>query len=226
MVMLAAKPDQVDIDFDRTAVVVVDMQNAFATKGGMFDLAGVDISGAAPAIDVNREILAAARRNGVEVIYLQMTYKPDLSDAGGPLSPNYHKELGMVLMRQRPELAGTLLVENSWDWQIVDGLKPERGERIITKARYSGFAGTGLDAHLRSADIRYLLFTGIATNVCVESTARDAYFAEFWPILIEDAMNHSGPDFIRQATLWNFENVFGWVTRSKDVIAAMDRGRN
>jgi ureidoacrylate peracid hydrolase len=226
MVMLAARPDQVDIDFDRTAVVVVDMQNAFATKGGMFDLAGADISGAASAIAVNRLLLAAARRNGVKIIYLQMTYKPDLSDAGGPLSPNYHKELGMVLMRQRPELAGTLLVEHTWDWQIVEELKPEPGERVITKPRYSGFAGTGLDAHLRSADIRYLLFTGIATNVCVESTARDAYFSEYWPILVEDAMNHSGPDFNRQATLCNFEIVFGWVTRSGDVIEAMDRGRN
>ncbi len=69
--------------------------------------------------------------------------------------------------------------------------------------------------------IRNLLFTGIATNVCVESTARDAYFAEFWPIMIEDAMNHSGPDFNRQSTLWNFEHVFGWVTQSANVIAAL-----
>ena len=66
---------------------------------------------------------------------------------------------------------------------------------------------------LRAAGIRHLLFTGIATNVCVES-ARSALFNDFWPILIEDAMNHSGPDFKRQATLWNFEHVFGWVTRS------------
>jgi ureidoacrylate peracid hydrolase len=132
----------------------------------------------------------------------------------------------MVLMRQRPELEGKLLIENSWDWQIVDGLTPQPGDRVITKSRYSGFAGTGLEAHLRSEDVRYLLFTGIATNVCVESTARDAYFGEFWPILVEDAMNHSGPDFNRQATLWNFENALGWVARSGDVIEAMDRGRN
>jgi ureidoacrylate peracid hydrolase len=61
----------------------------------------------------------------------------------------------------------------------------------------------------------------VATNVCVESTARDAYFEEFWPILVEDAMNHTGPDFSRQATLWNFENVFGWVTTSDAVIQAL-----
>jgi ureidoacrylate peracid hydrolase len=74
---------------------------------------------------------------------------------------------------------------------------------------------------LRASGIRYLLFTGVATNVCVESTARDAHFSDFWPILVEDAMNHSGPDFNRQATLWNFEHTLGWVTTSDNVIAAL-----
>ena len=78
-----------------------------------------------------------------------------------------------------------------------------------------------METYLGAGSIRYLLFTGVATNVCVENTARDAYFAEFWPIMVEDAMNHSGPDFNRQATLWNFEHVFGWVTRVDDVIALL-----
>ena len=150
-----------------------------------------------------------------------MTYQPDLSDGGDAKSPNYHKELGLRMMRARPELAGKLLVENTWDWQIVDALKPEPGDLVVHKTRYNGFCRTGLDTKLNIAGIRYLLFTGIATNVCVESTARAAFFAEFWPILIEDAMNHSGPDFNRQATLWNFEHVLGWVTTSDNVIAAL-----
>jgi ureidoacrylate peracid hydrolase len=66
------------------------------------------------------------------------------------------------------------------------------------------------------------LFTGVATNVCVESTARHAFFNDLWPILVEDAMNHSGPDFNRQATLWNFEHTLGWVTSSDAVIAALE----
>jgi ureidoacrylate peracid hydrolase len=69
--------------------------------------------------------------------------------------------------------------------------------------------------------VRNLLLAGVATNVCVESTARDAYFEELWPILVEDAVNHSGPDLNRQATLWNMEHVFGWVTRSEEVSAAL-----
>ena len=91
----------------------------------------------------------------------------------------------------------------------------------MRKSRYSGFCGTDLEAYLRAHNIKYLLFTGVATNVCVESTARDAFFAEFWPILVEDAMNHSGPDFNRQATLWNFEHALGWVTSADHVIAAL-----
>jgi ureidoacrylate peracid hydrolase len=150
-----------------------------------------------------------------------MTYRSDLSDGGGVDSPNYHKELGLVMMRDQPELDGKLLVEGTWDWQIVEELTPHPGDLVITKSRYSGFCGTSLADELRAADVQYLLFSGVATNVCVESTARDAFFEEFWPILVADAMDHSGPDFNRDATLWNFEHVFGWVTSSAQVIEAL-----
>ena len=226
MVPLAAKPEPVVVDLAQTALVVVDMQNAFLSKGGMFDIAGFDLSGAAQTIEVNQRLVVAAREAGVKVVYLQMTYRSDLSDAGGPASPNYHKELGMVLMRERPELAGTLITENTWDWQIVDELAPQPVDHVVTKTRYSGFWGTNLDSYLRSENIRYLLFTGVATNVCVESTARDAFFSEYWPILVEDAMNHSGPDFNRQATLWNFEHVFGWVTNADNLTKALAANSN
>jgi ureidoacrylate peracid hydrolase len=226
MVPLAAKPEPVVVDLAQTALVVVDMQNAFLSKGGMFDLAGFDLSGAPAVINVNQSLLATVRNAGVRVVYLQMTYRPDMSDAGGPASPNYHKELGIVMMRNRPELAGTLITENTWDWQIVDELTPQPGDHVIAKSRYSGFWGTNLDSYLRSENIRYLLFTGVATNVCVESTARDAFFAEYWPILVEDAMNHSGPDFNREATLWNFEHVFGWVTNAENLTKALAADSN
>lgn len=222
MISLPTRPQPIEIAPRQSAVIVVDMQNAFVSKGGMFDLAGFDVSGAAAAVETTRRLLASCRRAGMPVVYLQMSYRPDLSDAGDAASPNFHKELGMVMMRQRPELRGRLLVDDTWDWQIVDALKPRPGDKIVRKSRYSGFCGTDLEAWLRARDIRHLFFTGVATNVCVESTARDAFFAEFWPVLVEDAMNHSGPDFNRQATLWNFEHVFGWVTRADSVIAALD----
>lgn len=221
MISLNTRPEPVGIDPERTAVVVVDMQNAFVSESGMFDLAGVDISSAPAVIDANRRLLKACRQAGVKVVYLQMSYRRDLGDAGDVSSPNYHKELGIVTMRKRPELGGKLLVDGTWDWQIIEALTPEPQDWVIRKSRYSGFCGTDLEQRLRDADIRHLLFTGVATNVCVESTARDAFFAEFWPILIEDAVNHSGPDFNRQASVWNFENVFGWVTDTSNVIAAL-----
>ena len=221
MVALAARPEPVDIDLTKTALICVDMQNAFAAKGGMFDLAGFDIAKAPDVIKVHQRLLPACRKAGVKVIYLVIAFKPDLSDAGDPASPAYHKELALRMMRTRPELAGKLLIDGTWDAAIVDELKPEPEDLVIRKTRYSGFCRTELEDTLRAAGIRNLLFTGVATNVCVESTARDAHFSEFWPILIEDAMNNSGPDFNRQATLWNFEHVLGWVTRSSDVIAAL-----
>jgi len=226
MVMLSARPEQIDINFARSALIVVDMQNAFASPGGMMDLAGLNIAGAADVVTASRDLIAGCRARGVKIVYMRMTYQPDLSDAGGPGSPNYHKEIGIVLMRDRPDLAGKLLTEGSWDWQIVDELTPQDGDYVINKSRYSGFCGTNLETYLRGQDIRHLFFCGIATNVCVESTARDAYFAEFWPVLVEDAMNHAGPDFTRDATLWNFENIFGWITTVDQLCAAMVRPVN
>ncbi len=226
MIELSARPGSVHIELNRSAVVVVDMQNAFAKPGGMLDLHGSYMAEAAAVIEVNENLLVAARKARVKVIYLAMTYRPDLSDAGDPTSPNYHKELGLKLMRERPELAGKLLIDGTWDWQIVDELRPESDDLLIRKSRYSGFVGTDLDSILRTAGIRFLFFTGIATNVCVESTARDAFFGEYWPILIEDAMNHTGPDFCREATLWNCENLFGWVSNAASVITVFNEGNS
>ena len=199
------------------------MQNAFVSKGGMFDLAGFDISGAAPAIAANQRLLAASRRAGVKVIYLQMSYQPDLSDAGDASSPNYHKELGMVMMRAAPRTARQAADRRQLglaDRRCADAGAGRPYRAQIALQRLLRHRSGGVSAGARTSS--YLLFTGVATNVCVESTARDAFFAEFWPILVEDAMNHSGPDFNRQATLWNFEHVFGWVTSADQVIAALE----
>jgi ureidoacrylate peracid hydrolase len=221
MVTLAARPEGLEIDPARTAVIVVDMQNAFATPGGMFDIAGLDISGAPAAIAGTQRVLTAARAVGTPVFYLQMSFKPDLSDAGDETIPAYHKEIAMKTMRRFPEHHGKLLVDGTWDAAIVDALKPQAGDTVVRKSRYNGFVGTDLEQQLKSRGIRHLLFTGIATNICVESTARSAFFLDFWPIIIEDAVNHAGPDFTKAATLWAFENVLGWVTDTAAVTAAL-----
>jgi len=218
MTQLPCRPEVVDVAFDRAAIVVVDMQNAFATPGGLLDMAGVDISGAAAVVGSITTLLEAARSRAVKVVYLQTGYKPDLSNGGGELSPNPRKETALCLMRARPELRGKLLVEGTWDFQIVEPLKPRPDDVIVLKTRYSGFAGTTLDSQLRAREIRYLFFVGIATNVCVESTLRDAYFHEYWPILVTDATMQAGPPAAQDATIFNVESFFGWTLRTQDLI--------
>ncbi|MBI3043194.1 MAG: isochorismatase family protein [Betaproteobacteria bacterium] len=222
MVTVPARPQAVEIDLARTAVVVVDMQNAYASKGGMLDLGtGIDEARIRPVIEAHQRLLPAARAAGVKVVYLQFGYKPDLSDAGGPQSPNIRKQMAIRMIKERPADRDKLIIQGTWGWQIIDPIKPEPGDLVVQKARYSGFAGTTLENQLNGLDIRHLLFTGVATNVCVESTAREAYFREFWPILVEDAMDHTGPDFVRQATLYNFESKLGWVTRTDDLLRVL-----
>jgi ureidoacrylate peracid hydrolase len=223
MLKLQAKPEPVEVDLEKSAVVVVDMQNAFASKNGMLDIAGADLSGASRVVDVIGQILPAARRAAMPVVYLQMGYKADLSDSGGPQSPNWHKELGIRLMNCRPELKGKLVTEGTWDFAIVDELTPQPGDLVIVKTRYSGFARTALDAELQARGVRYLFFAGIATNVCVESTLRDAFFLDYWPILITDASMAAGPPSIEEATLFNIESYFGWTIASEEFLAKTAR---
>jgi ureidoacrylate peracid hydrolase len=225
MPTLIAKPEPLEVDFRRSAVIVVDMQNAFARKGGTLDIAGADLSAAPSVIRALGGVLDAARAADMPVVYLRMGYKPDLSNAGGPRSPNPRKETAMHLMCARPELKGKLLTEGSWDFAIVDELAPQPGDIVITKTRYSGFAGTTLDAQLRNRDIQYLFFSGIAANVCVESTLRDAYFLDYWPVLLVDATMAAGDRHVYEATLFNVESFFGWTIESGELKAYL-RGQD
>jgi ureidoacrylate peracid hydrolase len=223
MVTLRTRPEPLDVALEQCAVIVVDMQNAFASRGGLLDLAGVDISGAGAVVRVIRSILDAARARAVPIIYLQTGYKPDLSNGGGDASPNPRKETALCLMRARPELRGKLLVEGTWDFEIVEELAPHPGDLVVLKTRYSGFAGTTLDSTLRVRGIRHLLFVGIATNVCVESTLRDAYFHEYWPILVTDGTMQAGPEAAQQATIFNVESFFGWTLPAASLIESLGR---
>ena len=221
MPKLIAKPEPIDVDFDRSAIIVVDMQNAFASKGGTLDIAGVDLADAPRVVLTIRSVVDAGRAAGVPIVYLQMAYKPDLSDAGGPRSPNCYKELAMHLMNAKPELKGKLLTEGSWDGALVDELLPKAGDLVVTKTRYSGFAGTPLDSQLRMREIQFLFFAGIAANVCVESTLRHAYFLDYWPILISDGTMAAGGQSALEATIFNVESFFGWTVNSNDLCASL-----
>jgi ureidoacrylate peracid hydrolase len=213
---LEAQPEALLIRPQETALIVVDMQNAYASKGGYLDLAGFDVSGAAAAIEKTREACAAARAAGVTVIYFQNGWDPEYVEAGGPGSPNFHKSNALKTMRAKPELQGKLLAKGGWDYELVQELQPQAGDIVVPKPRYSAFYNTNLDSILRSRGIRSLVFTGVATNVCVESTLRDGFFLEYFGVVLEDATHQAGPEFVQKAAIYNIETFFGWVSSVAD----------
>jgi ureidoacrylate peracid hydrolase len=220
-VMLPARPEPLSLNPARAALIVVDMQNAYASPGGYLDLAGFDISGAAAAIGNIVRAIAAAREAGMLVVFLQNGWDPEYQEAGGPGSPNWHKSNALKTMRARPELQGTLLARGGWDYALVDALQPQAGDIVLAKPRYSAFFNTALDSMLRARNVRTLVFTGIATNVCVESTLRDGFFLEYFGVVLHDATHQAGPDFVQQASLYNIEKFFGWVSSTADFCGAV-----
>jgi ureidoacrylate peracid hydrolase len=220
---LPARPEALPISPRETALIVVDMQNGYASPGGYIDILGFDVSGAKIVIDRIVRVIAAARAMGSAIVFLQNGWDPARHEAGTPDSPNWWKSNALKLMRDDPALDGTLITRGTWDYELVSELRPEPRDIVLNKTRYSGFCGTPLDAILRARRIRNLLFVGIATNVCVESTLRDAYFHEYFPVLIEDAAMHAGPAEMQAATIYNVEKFFGWVTTTSDFCALTNR---
>jgi len=228
MVTLNAKPEPIAIDPARSAVIVVDMENDFAAKGGMFDRAGVDVSGAQKAIGPTAKVLAAARQAGLKIVYLKMGYRPDLSDLGATDSVNRtrHLKFGVGQKIQTPDgRESRLLIRDTWDTDIVPELKPQASDIVIYKTRFSGFYQTDLDATLKKFGIKYLIVTGVTTSICVESTVRDAMFRDYLCVMLRDCMSepigHDLPRTNHDASLLNAEVLLGWVSDSDQLIKAL-----
>ena len=220
-VTLPSRPETLILNPSETAVVVVDMQNAYSTPGGYVDIAGFDISGARSVIDNIGRVLAAARAAGISVIYFQNGWDPAYVEAGGVGSPNYHKSNALKYMRSNPDKQGELLSKGGWDYAIIDELTPQPGDIVVPKTRYSGFFNSTMDSTLRARGIRNLVFVGIATNVCVESSLRDAFHLEYFGVVLEDATHHLGPKLMQEAAIYNIETFFGWVSTSADFCGAI-----
>jgi ureidoacrylate peracid hydrolase len=216
---LPARPEEFPIDPEQAALIVVDMQNAYLSKGGYFDICGFDITGADLVIARVKQVLQAARSLGMQIIFFQNGWDSEKTEAGGPGSPNWWKSNALKAMRARPEIDGMLITKGTWDYDLVEGLEPRPNEIVIQKPRYSGFCGTQLDAVLRARNVKQLVLVGTATNVCIESTARDGFFLEYFPVVIEDACIQAGPPALQAATIFNIESFFGWVTRSSQFCA-------
>jgi ureidoacrylate peracid hydrolase len=228
-ITLDAKPASISIDPAKAAVIVVDMQNDFAAKGGMFDRAGIDISGAQKVIPSTTKILAAAREAGIRVVYLKMGFRPDLSDLGAPDSVNRVRHLQFMhvgeTIRAPDGRESRILVRDTWDTDIVPALQPQPGDIVIYKTRFSGFYQTELDARLKKLNIKYLLFTGVTTTICVESTVRDAMFRDYLCVLLSDCMSepigHDLPRTNHDASLLAVQTLFGWVSDSEQFLKAL-----
>jgi ureidoacrylate peracid hydrolase len=214
MVSLPAEPSPLELDLKRTAVVVVDMQNCFCKKGGMFDLGGRDISHIPATYGPIKSILEAARDREIKVVYIVHRLTADSREVG-PFS----RFRSGSSRRSTAHREGGIL-EGTWGTEIIEELAPAAHEMVIVKRRFSAFAGTELDMMLKTFDIRYLIFTGVATNICVESSLRDASHLEYLPVIVSDGVAASPPE--RQgATLGNVRDVFGWVATSEAVVKAI-----
>lgn len=225
-VTIEAKPEPVTIDTARTVALVVDMQNDFAAKGGMFDRAGIDISITRGAIEPTASLLASVRKAEIPVVYLKQGHRPDLSDLGAPDSPHRLKHLAVGTKVTAPDgRESRILVRDTWNTDILDELRPESGDTVIYKTRYSGFYETDLDSVLRAREVKWLIVTGATTSVCVESTVRDAMFRDYRCVLLADCTGEPiGYQFSRsnhEASLLTIQRLFGWVSTSADVIGAL-----
>jgi len=220
---IEARPEAFAADPKRMAVIVVDMQNGFAAKGGYLDRAGFDISGALATVANCARVIAAARKAGARILHLQMGWHADLHDAGAVGGGMWHKSVAWRFMRAHPDNKGGAIIRGTWDYAIVDELAPEAGDIVIPKTRLSGFFETNLDSTLRALGIEALAFVGIATNVCVEATLRDALYRDFRCLLVADATNPAGPAYVRDATIYNVEMILGWVTTTEAFCKSLAR---
>jgi ureidoacrylate peracid hydrolase len=230
LVTIEAKPEPITIDPSKSAVMVVDMENDFAAKGGMFDRAGIDISGAQKAIQPTAQVLAAARAAGIKIVYLKMGYQPDLSDLGASDSVNRtrHLKLGVGQTIHAPDgRESRILVRDTWDTDIVSELKPQPQDITIYKTRFSGFYQTQLDEILKKLGTKYLIITGVTTSICVDSTVRDAMFRDYLCVLLKDCMNEPiGSNLQRtnhEASLLSAEVLLGWVSDSGAFLKALQK---
>ena len=223
-----AAPSAFPLDTERSALLVIDMQNDFGAAGGMFERAGIDIAPIRAVVAPIARVVAAARLAKLPVVYVRMGYGPDLAELGPPGSPNRERHLALgvgdatVAPGGRPS---RVLVRDTWNTAIVDELAPESGDLLIWKTRFSGFYATDLDATLRSRGVTQLIVTGCTTNVCVESTIRDAMFRDYACLLLADCSAEPiGADLPRtnhEASLLVTQALFGWVTSSAALLGAL-----
>ena len=192
---------------DRSALIVVDMQNGFLDDQGSMARIGLPVADLrSKALPGTQSLLTAAREAGIPVIFTRYVYMPDYRDGG--LVPH----VLIPAMKEQESLA-----HGSWDAEVVAELSPQAGELVIDKSRPSAFYGTQLEPLLTSLDVRNLVLAGVTTNVCVEGTARDAGQRDYHVHVVSDA-SAEWEDPKHQHALDVIGFIFGWVNTVNEVL--------
>lgn len=219
---ISAQPQGIAIDLNRTAIIVVDMQNDFCAPGGWFHSKGNDIEPMRRPIPRLSTLLPVLREEGVQVIWVNWGNRSDLANlppsvlrAGRPGGQ------GIGYGDKVPGGRGRVLERGSWGAEVVDDLAVALQDIVVHKYRFSGFADNELDSVLRNQMITTLFFAGINTDRCVLATLLDASFLGYDCILVEDACSTPSPPYCTEAVLFLMKQLYGFTTRSGDIMRAL-----
>jgi nicotinamidase-related amidase len=218
-VMLDAEPAALSVDPDAAALVIIDMQRDFLEPGGFGAALGNDVSRLQAAVAPCRAVLAAARRLGMLVIHTREGHRPDLSDAP-PLKVERGDPANRIGARGP---MGRILVRGEPGHDIVPELTPLNGEPVIDKPGKGAFYQTDFELMLRNHGIDTLFVCGVTTEVCVNTTVREANDRGFRCIVLSDCCASYFPEF-HEAGLAMIKaqgGIFGSVTGSKQLLRSL-----
>jgi nicotinamidase-related amidase len=216
---IEAEPQALDVDLDRTALVIIDMQRDFLEKGGFGETLGNDVSRLHAAVGPCKALLDAARREGMLVIHTREGHRPDLTDA-----PKAKVERGKPSMRiGAVGPMGRILVRGEPGHDIVPELRPLPSEPVIDKPGKGAFYATDLHTILQNRGIENLIVCGVTTEVCVNTTVREANDRGYRCIVPGDCCGSYFPEFHQMglAMIKAQGGIFGWVSDSARVLSAL-----
>jgi nicotinamidase-related amidase len=215
-----AEPAPLDIDLARSALLLIDMQRDFLEPGGFGESLGNDVYQLRHAIGPCVRLLEAARRAGVMVVHTREGHLPDLSDA--PPAKVARGAPGKRIGDAGP--MGRILVRGEPGHDIVPELYPRAGEPVVDKPGKGSFHATDLHQLLQSKGITDLIVCGVTTEVCVHTTVREANDRGYRCIVPGDCCASYFPEFHEMGLrmIKAQGGIFGWVTDSKKVLAAIE----
>jgi nicotinamidase-related amidase len=219
MITIKAEPYEFDLEPGRAALLIIDMQRDFLEPGGFGESLGNDVSLLRRTIAPLQELLAAARAAGLKVIHTREGHRPDLSDL--PIAKKVRGNPTQAIGDMSP--MGRILVRGELGHDIIPELYPMAGEPVIDKPGKGAFYATDLDAILKNAGITQLLVCGVTTEVCVNTTVREANDRGYDCLVLDDCCGSYFPEFHEMGLrmIKAQGGIFGWVASSPAIIAAL-----